>query len=342
MATIYGSTPWYSLATQLPDTEDINIINRSSSRLTLRDNQYEAELKGSNFPATGAFDGNTLLNSITITDRTTGDNLLYIEGLNHVVANAPETLVVDGITLTEGAALYGFLLAGNDTLHGTTAGDILAGMAGNDVIYGYDGNDWLYGYSGNDTLDGGNGIDVGHFNSAPDLGYNWTRTGDGGWRFVNNVSGSADLLYDIERVQFDDSEAYALDVGIGENGGMAYRIYQAAFARTPDMGGVSYWLDQLDGGMDLIEVAARFIDSAEFRAIYGTQLSNTDYIRALYRNVLQREGEQGGVDFWVGELDRGVKSREKVLADFSESPENFELVGQIIDFGFGINPYEVL
>ena len=58
---------------------------------------------------------------------------------------------------------------GNDTITGTSAGDIInAGNgndtvnagAGNDVVSGGNGNDTINGGAGNDILDGGNGNDI--------------------------------------------------------------------------------------------------------------------------------------------------------------------------------------
>jgi hypothetical protein len=48
--------------------------------------------------------------------------------------------------------------------------------------------------------------------------------------------------------------------------GQAYRIYQAAFNRTPDLGGLGYWIEQMDKGATLEAVAGQFITSAEFVA----------------------------------------------------------------------------
>ena len=74
-------------------------------------------------------------------------------------------------------------------------------------------------------------------------------------------------------------------MGAGGNAGVSYRIYQAAFARTPDNDGLKYWIDQVDTGTTLVDVARGFIDSQEFQSVYGTDPSNDDFVAALYRNV---------------------------------------------------------
>ena len=85
----------------------------------------------------------------------------------------------------------------------------------------------------------------------------------------------ADIVVNIERLSFTDGNI-ALDIdGVG---GSAYRIYKAAFARTPDVNGVSYWIAQMDRGMELVNVADRFIGSPEFKIQYGNDPSNEQFL----------------------------------------------------------------
>jgi hypothetical protein len=41
-------------------------------------------------------------------------------------------------------------------------------------------------------------------------------------------------------------------------GGQAYRVYQAAFNRTPDLGGLGFWIGAMDKGVSLADVANGF------------------------------------------------------------------------------------
>lgn len=150
---------------------------------------------------------------------------------------------------------------------------------------------------------------------------------------LSGTSIGTDTLQNVERLIFTDG-TLALDVAAGENAGSAYRIYQAAFARTPDNGGLTFWIDQIDTGAQLVNVASGFIASAEFKSVYGENPSNTDLVAKLYQNVLGRDGEEGGITFWTGELNNAARSVAEVLAGFSESPENVQSVGQAIGNGF--------
>ena len=225
-----------------------------------------------------------------------------------------------------------------DLSNGDVHDDILKGYGGADVLYGRDGNDRLDGGSGNDRLDGGSGIDTAVFSGAraqyslpqrlsPDMVVSDRRSGGDG----------RDQLTGIERLVFADG-AIALDTGAADKAGQAYRIYRAAFDREPDLGGLGFWIARLDQGVTLLEMAAAFVRSDEFTGKYGAAPDNTDIVTRLYRNILDREPEQGGLDFYVSVLDRKAATLGEVLADFSESRENREGVAELIGNGIAYLP----
>jgi len=122
--------------------------------------------------------------------------------------------------------------------------------------------------------------------------------------------------------------------------GQAYRIYKAAFDRNPDTGGLGYWIAQMDKGMNVVEVAARFIDSDEFRVLYGSKPSNAEFLTKVYSNVLDRNPDQAGLAWWVSEMSTNpTKTWQKVLADFSESAENQANVATLIANGIPYDPW---
>ncbi|HWS74042.1 MAG TPA: DUF4214 domain-containing protein, partial [Quisquiliibacterium sp.] len=102
------------------------------------------------------------------------------------------------------------------------------------------------------------------------------------------------------------------------NTGKAYRLYQAAFARTTDLEGVGYWVSLLDAGAKLFDVATGLLGSAEFQAAYGVNPSNETYVAALYQNVLGRPPDQAGYDYWNSVLNPGYsRSRCSARAPFA-------------------------
>ena len=209
------------------------------------------------------------------------------------------------------------LLADNDVVAGTYLSDYISGYGGSDLLQGGSGGDILVGGSGNDLINGGGGLDTAVFNGNKD---NYTVTLTDYGRTVDDNLGTdgVDSLFSIERLEFSDTMV-AFD--IDDTAGQAYRIYQAAFNRTPDEGGLGFWIEQMDNGMSLNQVATSFINSAEFKDMYGANPTNAQFVTLLYNNVLHRSPDQTGYNYWMNELENGTP-REQALIGFSESFEN--------------------
>jgi hypothetical protein len=219
--------------------------------------------------------------------------------------------------------------SGNDTLTGGSAAETFLGGAGNDSISGGGGMDTMSGGAGNDTLVGGAGLQVADYDGAHDH-FTISGNADTGIFTVTDDTGTdgSDVLQKVERLQFDDAWV-ALD--LNGSAGEAYRLYQAAFDRTPDLGGLGYWIGTMDRGIGLTQVAAAFIGSAEFQQTYGS-LSDTQFVIRLYANVLHRAPDAGGLQFHIDVLANGA-TRAEVLAEFSESLENKSNVMGSIEHG---------
>ena len=224
-------------------------------------------------------------------------------------------------------------LAGNGFIGNTTYGFSTGVPVAGKNINGSSGKDTVAGDYGDDIIDGGSGIDT-FVSSQARSSYQLTKTASG-WT-LNSATDGLDALTNIERLKFSDG-AVALDTdGIG---GQAYRIYQAAFNRTPDLGGLGFWISVMDGGASLKGVAGGFVESAEFKAVYGANPTNAEIVTRLYDNVLHRPGESGGYNFWLGILDRRDGTEAEVLAAFSESAENQAGVIGVIGNGFEFTPF---
>jgi Ca2+-binding RTX toxin-like protein len=225
-----------------------------------------------------------------------------------------------------------------DVLVGGASSDRLDGGGGNDLLLGGAGDDQLIGGAGDDVLAGGIGLDSAQFS-----GTRAESTRSGSLSTGLHVEGPAghDVLRDVERLIFSDG---AIGFDVEGPGGKAYRLYQAAFDRTPDEAGVGFWMHHIDQGFALEAAAANFMVSAEFRSLYGQNPSNGQYMDLLYRNVMNRPPD-AGYDFWLdalegrGQFQGSSFSRAQVLAQFSESPENkANVIGSISD-GFEYQPF---
>jgi Ca2+-binding RTX toxin-like protein len=214
--------------------------------------------------------------------------------------------------------------SGPSTTTATDGNDLIAGTSANETISALAGNDTITGGGGNDTIDGGAGIDTAVF-SGPRADYTITHNGST-WTVTHAGADGVDTLTNVERLQFSDSK---LAIDIDGDGGQAYRLYQAAFDRAPDVAGLGYQMNQLDQGFTLSQVASAFIASPEFQAKYGSNIDDTTFITLLYQNVLNRAPDADGLQFHLNEIASG-QSRADVLTHFSESPENqANVIGQI-------------
>lgn len=147
--------------------------------------------------------------------------------------------------------------------------------------------------------------------------------------------GVSDTLVGVDRIKFADATV-ALD--ISGHGGQAYGLYQAAFNRTPDLDGLGYWISELDKGVRLIDVTRTFISSQEFVNTYST-LNNADYVNLVYVNVLKRNADAGGSEFWQHDLNLGRIDRGSMLLLFVTSAEFQDNLAASIGNGFAYHPY---
>jgi uncharacterized delta-60 repeat protein len=226
-----------------------------------------------------------------------------------------------------------------DTLNGTAGVDVLTDLTGGpSVINGLDGNDTITGGSGDDTLNGGTGLDVALYGSARAVN-SFVRLGNGDVQ-ISGPDG-VDTLHEVERAVFGSA---AVGFDIDGTGGKAYRLYQAAFDRVPDEGGVGFWMYYIDRGFDIGLVAAGFITSPEFTSLYGPSITNDQFIQLLYQNVLNRDPDAEGYAFWRSAMaNEGGNygkawTRSDVLVLYSDSAENKANVIGVITDGF---QYEV-
>jgi len=227
------------------------------------------------------------------------------------------------------------------TQRGTAASEIIHGTGAHDVIYAGGGRDLVVTRSGNDvvyvsgkvfSVNAGTGFDIVVTDISRSVLWEVSRSGD----IVHMIShGASDwdmIVMQAERINFTDA---VLAFDYDGNAGQAYRLYQAAFNRTPDEKGLGFWIKAMDQGQgNVYWAASNFIGSNEFASLYGTASSVSDeaFIGLLYRNVLKRGADASGFAFWIDEgLKKGM-GRDAVLVNFSDSAENkANVAGQIED-----------
>ena len=192
-------------------------------------------------------------------------------------------------------SLFGY--SGDDTIYGGAGADTLDGGAGDDVIYGGGSNDLVDGDVGNDTaaylgVKGSYTLTIGQSSTIMT-----DRTGAEG----------TDTLINIEKLAFTDrtldlTNYSSLTQLNGTQIKALAEMYVAYFNRAPDAEGLFYWADKLAEGRTMDQIAERFFDQDETRAIY-TDPSNIDaFVTAVYANVLGRTPDANGFEFWTGKL----------------------------------------
>lgn len=167
--------------------------------------------------------------------------------------------------------------------------------------------------------------------------YSLAKTADG--VSVTDLVGQEGVvtLLNPKRLVFADI-AIAFDVD--GTAGKAYRIYQAAFNRTPDYEGLGFWIEQMDKGLSLESVAAGFVASQEFADAYGPHPSNAQIVGKFYENVLHRAPDPAGYAYWLDVLDKRLVTVAGVLAMMGESQENKDQLAPSIGSGFYYKIYQ--
>lgn len=255
--------------------------------------------------------GSLVANAMAQPLKAAGNDITGGDGIDTVLYTGRELPNFDFKYQLDGSMTVESWRAGfKDTLHGidnilfddTQAGTYTYTSGGDAVVD-----------AANRVIDGGRGLDTLVLNGHRDQYY--VTAGSNGVSIYGN--GVNEWITNVERVQFTNG---FLAFDVTGNAGQAYRLYQAAFDRTPDVPGLGYQTHALDMGFSLSQVASAFIASPEFQSKYGN-VDNTQFITLLYKNVLHRDPDSGGLQYHLNELANG-ETRADVLTHFSESPEN--------------------
>lgn len=136
-------------------------------------------------------------------------------------------------------------------------------------------------------------------------------------------SGRRDLAQVL--VEFTDSDENialtATSAPLTQEQARIHRLYRAVMGRSPDAGGLDFWVARSRQGETLTRIAEQFLGSPEWHDRYGSDVTDAELVTLLYRNILDREPDASGRDHWLAELAGGVPPA-RVLVSFSESVEN--------------------
>ncbi len=134
----------------------------------------------------------------------------------------------------------------------------------------------------------------------------------------------SELAFWYDRIQANGNR-YALTDPLSKSpefaGAMINELYATSLDRAPDAAGSAYWLDVVvRQGVSYASLGVYFYGSPEYYARSGS--SSTGYVTALYRDLLGRDPDPGGLNYWVAKLDVERVRLDDVSAGFYASLES--------------------
>ena len=156
------------------------------------------------------------------------------------------------------------------------------------------------------------------------------------WPFVARSDARPDVVRVLEAVMEETGSVPALPhaelhmAGLpDETVDFLISLYMASFGRAPEYAGLHWWAGQtqqmLDDGANHADmtrdVAVRMYDGGVGQGEAGTSLAHAAYVDQAYLNVLGRQADDAGRDFWVVQLEQGL-DRGEFVARFLAGTRN--------------------
>jgi len=218
---------------------------------------------------------------------TTADTLMTSYGYTSDVKNADYLLSTSGTP----DAVNGNILLFRDDL------DASGGQSGSPVLTSTDTqDDIVIGLVSHQSyFPDENGILALTADSVANID-EWVKTND------ENLSPPKTTVYKFEDVQ---------DISL---------LYLGLLNRAPDEDGLKYWTNQMNKDALYYDIIGSFLDSDELNTNFDYTGDDQSFITNLYKNILLREADSSGLEYWLNELATAA-SKEKVVSGFLESVE---------------------
>lgn len=207
-------------------------------------------------------------------------------------------------------------------LFATGLNDVVADGNGDQLVRLFEGDDlFLSDMSGDDSIDGGEGDDLVRFDTVAQSDI--TMTFNGTVTTVSDRTTPADstTLFRVETIETSGGVQFELDkhdgIGVISAADLTTltELYIAYFNRAADALGLSFWATAFEiNGFSFEEIADLFFTQPETVALYSG-VSDADFVTAVYNNVLGRNPDQAGFDFWTGQLGAGTVTASSFILD---------------------------
>lgn len=112
------------------------------------------------------------------------------------------------------------------------------------------------------------------------------------------------------------------------------QLYVGYFNRAPDPAGLNYWVDRLEHGMTMVEIANSFAVQPESTSTYpwlaapNLDVGIPQFITQVYQNLFERAPDAAGLAFWTAELVAGKPPGRFILDVISGAQGDDKLVIQ--------------
>ena len=138
-------------------------------------------------------------------------------------------------------------------------------------------------------------------------------------KIQDNIPVSMQTLFFLGDVKFTDTEPTPIPVPEVSFDEFVERLYTVALGRESDADGMKYWTSEIKKGLKSgAECAEFFLLGPEFKKLnYPLE----KFIDILYQTFFGREADQGGKNYWIGELQKKAMTREEVIKSFIDSKE---------------------
>lgn len=108
-------------------------------------------------------------------------------------------------------------------------------------------------------------------------------------------------------------------------------LYIAYLNRVPEADGLSYWVQQVKQGTSIDQVADFFYSAAVLTPLqsgFSAGMSNSDYVKIIYKNILGRAGafapSDADVQYWANNLSSGTETRTNLVKTMLGAAHGFK------------------
>ena len=240
---------------------------------------------------------------------------------------------MEGVSIEELTNTFRTLLAPDDLKVKTNA-ELLLGLDSNPHILRLDVNRHFTGTHGDDQgylpmglaleVDGLTGFDV--LNMTGSRAEVYVTEKNGMLELTRYQDGAMLHLKNAEMIAFDNGNTLVLAHNFNE--ATLGRLVQTFFNRSASVDEWHMGVDALNNpAVSPDSILNWFQDHADLK-----QLSDSDYIQALYENTLGRQANADELNGYVNQLQTGTLDRNALAVDVAQSPEAINVVGTVMQF----------